>query len=633
MRQLKIIPLIILGLSVIFFVVITGSPSNFRFTSQEPAKASALYYTQLEQKIADNSLPKADYIVGGTAEDTVLQSFSHYGLKTRPVIEDVTGKDFTQSIRIETEKKPEVYNASWRFENPKPVNKGDVLLAVINIKVDDPSQGEVLMRYELTEGSHTSSFNRSIFLGNTWQTLSFTFKAIQDYPADKSRFLLHLGQQKQTVSIGGVALLNFGASVDLSDLEVLKTKVTYSGRELDSSWRKAAQERIEQNRKADMQFQIVDSLGQPVSCARVAVRMQRHKYGFGSAVWLRSDPEDQKDTDNQIYRQKVEELFNYITVTKYWFNENRNQKNILYTLAWADERGIKARGHTLIWPTWQYMPKDLRNHQNNPAYLRRNAREWIINTLTGLKGRYVDWDVINEPNKSRDLMNILGDDVMKEWLILAKNTDSNAKAFVNEIGVIENRVFASPAYNNLVRLIQSWMSNNVPIEGVGMQGHFDEGNLTDPEVLLKIFDGLATYNLDLQITEYDLKTTDEQLKADYTRDIMTVAFSHPSTSAFMMWGFWDGAHWKDDAPLFYKDWTLKPAGKVWLDLVHKEWWTDEQGQVDNDGDYRTRGFLGDYRITVNAGTLSRTFDVFLDSTGVNANLELPVEAYQICSQN
>ena len=29
-------------------------------------------------------------------------------------------------------------------------------------------------------------------------------------------------------------------------------------------------------------------------------------------------------------------------------------------------------------------------------------------------------------------------------------------------------------------------------------------------------------------------------------------FSHPATNGFLMWGFWDGAHWKDNAPYFIK---------------------------------------------------------------------------------
>jgi hypothetical protein len=630
-RYSKIKLLAIFGLVIILVLILNEFRLNSSFFSQKEAQASAVYYTQLEQEISAKGLPVGDYIVGGAAEDSVLQGFTHYGLTTRPVIEDVTGQKFTKSIRLETKQKPKFYNTSWRFNNPKTVNKGDVLLAVINIKLDNQSQGKVLMRYELKGSPYTDSFNREILLDNTWKTLYFTFKAVQDYSPNKSLFLLHLGYQEQAVSVGGVALMNFGTKVSLSDLEVLKTKVTYAGRESNTSWRQAAQDRIERIRKADMRFQVVDSTDKPINCASVDVQMQKHKYGFGSVVGY---PMHQRDTDNQIHNKKIEELFNHVAVTQYWFDENNNtQKNLLKTLDWLDEKGITARrGHNLIWPAWQWMPKDMKNHQNNPTYLKQRTNKWIVNSLTILKGRVLSWDVINEPYKSRDLMDILGDDVMKDWLALAKKTDPKAKVFVNEIDVIETGVFPSPAYNNLVKLIQSWQSDNIPIEGVGVQGHFDEGNLTQPEILLKIFDGLAAYNLDIQITEYDFKSTDEQLKADYTRDIMTVAFSHPSTSDFIMWGFWDGDHWKDDAPLFYKDWTLKPAGKAWVDLVHKQWWTNEQGQVDNQGKYSTRGFLGDYKITVKAGASSEMFNVFLDSTGIDSNLKLKVKADQVCRQ-
>lgn len=624
----KIKLLAIFGLVIILVLILNEFRLNFSLFSQKEAQASAVYYTQLEQEISAKGLPVGDYIVGGAAEDSVLQSFTHYGLTTRPVIEDVTGQKFTKSIRLGTKQKPKFYNTSWRFNNPKPVNKGDVLLAVINIKLDNQSQGKVLMRYELKGSPYTDSFNREIFLDNNWKTLYFTFKAVQDYSPNKSLFLLHLGYQEQAVNVGGVALMNFGTKVSLSDLEVLKTKVTYAGRESNTSWRQAAQDRIERIRKADMRFQVVDSTDKPINCASVDVQMQKHKYGFGSVV---SYPTFQSETDNQIYKKKVEELFSHVALMKYWFDEENTSRNILKTLAWLDEKGMTARrGHNLIWPAWQWMAKDMENHQSNSTYLKRRANEWIVDSLTKLKGRLLVWDVINEPYLSRDLINILGDDVMKDWLALAKKTDPKAKVFVNEIDVIETGVFPSPAYNNLVKLIQSWQSDNIPIEGVGVQGHFDEGNLTKPEILLKIFDGLAAYNLDIQITEYDFKTTDEQLKADYTRDIMTAAFSHPSTSAFVMWGFWDGAHWKEDAPLFYKDWTLKPAGKAWVDLVQNQWWTKEQGRVDDKGNYSTKGFLGFYKITVKAGDLSKTFDVFLDSTGIDSDLKLQAETEQVC---
>lgn len=64
-----------------------------------------------------------------------------------------------------------------------------------------------------------------------------------------------------------------------------------------------------------------------------------------------------------------------------------------------------------------------------------------------------------------------------------------------------------------------------------------------------------------------LLSDDERLQADYLRDVMTMAFSHPAMQAIVMWGFWEGRHWKPDAALYRKDWSTKPAGKVWEELV------------------------------------------------------------------
>jgi hypothetical protein len=38
--------------------------------------------------------------------------------------------------------------------------------------------------------------------------------------------------------------------------------------------------------------------------------------------------------------------------------------------------------------------------------------------------------------------------------------------------------------------------------------------------------------------------------------------------------------------------------KVWRDLVYKQWWTRESLKTDPTGRCATRGFLGEYRISV-----------------------------------
>jgi len=40
---------------------------------------------------------------------------------------------------------------------------------------------------------------------------------------------------------------------------------------------------------------------------------------------------------------------------------------------------------------------------------------------------------------------------------------------------------------------------------------------------------------------------------------------------------------RPDAALYREDWSPKPAGEAWEDLVFDHWWTDERGKTDDGG--------------------------------------------------
>jgi hypothetical protein len=86
-------------------------------------------------------------------------------------------------------------------------------------------------------------------------------------------------------------------------------------------------------------------------------------------------------------------------------------------------------------------------------------------------------------------------------------------------------------------------------------------------------------------------------------DFLVACFSHKAVTAFQMWGFWDGDHWKKHAPIFRKDWSIRPSGKRFIDLVFKQWWTDVSGFTNSQGQYSVPGkaFKGDYAIAVRYG--------------------------------
>ena len=78
------------------------------------------------------------------------------------------------------------------------------------------------------------------------------------------------------------------------------------------------------------------------------------------------------------------------------------------------------------------------------------------------------------------------------------------------------------------------------------------------------------------------------MQAEFTRDILTVAFSLPAVDPFLMWCFWEGRHWRPDAAMYRRDWTEKPNGAMWRKMLYEEWWTDNAAQANSEGRFTTR---------------------------------------------
>jgi endo-1,4-beta-xylanase len=134
---------------------------------------------------------------------------------------------------------------------------------------------------------------------------------------------------------------------------------------------------------------------------------------------------------------------------------------------------------------------------------------------------------------------------------------------------------------------------------------------------------LAKLGKPIQITEFDVQMTNEALQADFTRDFLTTMFSHPSVNGVVMWGFWEGRHYAPSAALWRKDWTPKPNGKAWLDLVQKEWRTNENRTSDKTGELKIRAFQGDYHISVLSGNQTKELKLNLPKDGATLTVTLP----------
>ena len=148
-------------------------------------------------------------------------------------------------------------------------------------------------------------------------------------------------------------------------------------------------------------------------------------------------------------------------------------------------------------------------------------------------------------------------------------------------------------------------STCIPFGGIGVQGHFQKD--IDIDSVRAALDSLGQFNLPIKITEYDLTVEDEEKKAELMDSFYRTCFAHPAVDAILMWGFWEGAHWRPGAALWKKDWTPTPAAKVYRNLVFDEWWTSADRKAGPDGVFTVRAFYGTYLVTAGDAEIMVTF--------------------------
>jgi GH35 family endo-1,4-beta-xylanase len=436
--------------------------------------------------------------------------------------------------------------------------------------------------------------------GPQWQIYYLSFKAEQAIPEGMGALVFHLGQRAQAFEIGPVRVLNYGTTIALKDLP--RTPVTYRGRAADAAWRKEAAARIAQHRMAPLVVKVVDAAGQPVSSAEVSVRQVRSAFGFGTAItanWL-----TQPGPDGDAYRKIVDECFSRVVFENdlkmgMWEQSLKNApessfrwENTLKAMDWLKERGLPIRGHYLCWAPWEEWSEALRAE---PDKIKQRILAHIPRVAAEVGDRVMEWDAINHlAGWTKNIDEVTGLDFYTE-VMKASRTATKLPLWVNEDQVFRPGRQQEDYYTRIQKLI----ADGHKPDGIGNQAHFDDSFLPSPQEMLANSDRFAALVPVLQITEFDVMTNgDEQLEADYLRDILTVCYSHPAYTGFITWGFWEGSHWKPPTALWRKDWSEKPSATVWRGLVNKEWATGAAGQTAPGGEYTVNAHLGTYEITV-----------------------------------
>ena len=490
---------------------------------------------------------------------------------------------------------------------------------------EDASAGGTVYIEEAVPPKYPKAAQLTFKCGPQWQVYYLAWQAERAMEQGTSALVFHLGQRAQAFEIGPVRLLHYGKSVALKDLP--RTPVTYKGREADAPWRKEARERIARYRTAPLTVTVTDAAGQPVPGASVSVRQVRSAFGFGSAVtaeWL-----TKPGPDGDAYRKIVDDCFSRVVFEndlkmEGWENSLKNEEgnsfrwdNTLKSCAWLKERDIAVRGHYLSWAPWEEWSEKLKTQ---PDKIRERVLTHIKRLVPEVGDRVLEWDAINHlAGWDKNVDEATGLDFYTEIMKTCRAA-TKLPLWVNEDQVFRPGRQQEDYYLRIQKLI----ADGQKPDGIGNQAHFDDSFMPGPAEMLANSDRFAALVPALQITEFDILTNgDEALAADYLRDILTVCYSHPAYTGFLIWGFWEGAHWKPQTALWQKGWQEKPSAKIWRKLVNQEWATAGTGQTGPDGSWRIPVHLGTYEITVAANGKTSVLRASLTKDSAPIKMKLP----------
>jgi GH35 family endo-1,4-beta-xylanase len=537
----------------------------------------------------------------------IKETFPNYtkgGAGTLTAI-SITGQPFTQGFKLVTGTNiVNPWDSQIQFTKVAGIETNDVILiafyARTTASVQDFGVGYLNVCIEDNKSYDKQIYSR-VSIGKDWKQYFVSLKCKSALALTAVTYSFHTGFASQTIEVADVKYLNYKQTVTLESLPV--TPITYIGREADAPWRAEAAARIYQIRKGIADIVVYDEQGQLVKDAKVSVEMIRHKFGFGSAVV--SD----RLINDAIYRKKVYELFNEVVLENdlKWpsFNPNpsTNTTRALDSLA---KHNIVVRGHNIVWPSFSYNSASLKTLSANPIAFRNEIERHIDQATLYAKGKVIDWDVMNEGVTNTEFQKILGNEVMADWYKRVRINDRDVKLYMNDYDIIAAGGTNTTHQNGYFKLINYIDSLGGKIEGIGMQGHFDS-NLTPITKVYSILDHFASLGKEIKITEHDINVTQRDVQADYTRDLLTIVFSHPAVKSFLTWGFWAKQHWLPDGAFYAEDWSIRPHGQAWLDLVFNQWWTKKTDlTTDSDGKTSIDGFLGTYKYTITSGAKVRT---------------------------
>lgn len=427
------------------------------------------------------------------------------------------------------------------------------------------------------------------------------------------------GFWRQTIEIGGFEVQKLNRDADTSMFDAYQKKVDLISPQMskDAPWRAEALERIEEVRKGDFKVVVKDAAGNPVENAEVTFDMFEHEFKFGGVLdasfwdnagtggWVERYAETMGvnfnamgagnaaklplfDSNPQMLRRKIDDAKNlgirYFHAHVLWMPSLSN----------GHERPYRFYGpnqpQNLDWDTFEdYVKNDFNKFMTLfPEINEQEVANEMVNRVT--------WDA----RFGADYLHKLfwwADEIRK------KNPSNHAT-----LGYCDNQINNQKYWDKL----DAFQKAELPYEMLFYQGHsYDHENDVQDNArrlskFAETFDRYTyEYGKQFGVTEYSCYAETQEYQADFTRDFLITAFSHPGCESFYI--FWPSDVYSGGtakatagcAPLYDIRFKEKLGLHQWQDLIYNKWWTrGANTTTDSDGKGSVRGFYGDYDVTV-----------------------------------
>jgi endo-1,4-beta-xylanase len=250
-------------------------------------------------------------------------------------------------------------------------------------------------------------------------------------------------------------------------------------------------------------------------------------------------------------------------------------------VSFAQENGLKVRGHTLVWTN--QLPDWLVNGNYTQDETREILRNHILTVVGRYRGRVYAWDVVNEGldnNGNIAENNFWMQKIGPEYIALAfqwaHEADPNALLFYNE-SYAESK--GSKA-DGVIKLANKLLSEGVPIHGIGLEMHTGIGWAPRPQEVGEMMRRIADLSLQVDITEMDVRieepiTTEElDQQAQIYANLLQACLEASNCSAFSVWGLTDAHSWIPYAYpglgsglIFDENYQPKPAYQAMIEIL------------------------------------------------------------------